>query len=692
MIAYHKGMPHRRNRSDGTNDSRRKFLKASGAGAVALSLAGCSGGGGDEETTEPEETTEEETTTSEQTVNKATEAEDDIKRGGTFVYGMSAKPDTANVLTQGSVYSAVATNLVYESGTSLDPVTNEVRPNAFSDWTIEGEDKPDIYIKVRDGLKWNDGEDFGVEDALFTYQYCKENKPGNYASVVDPITKVEEASKGDWDMRIQIEKPIGVWESDIVGGLPMIPKHKWEGQDYKKYEPMKANGDHGPVGLGPGRLTKFDPDTSMQVVFDNDHYYETLSKLQWKKDHDQLIAGGPFLDKVNFKIYGSNTAMTQAFMEGEIDTHYGSIKTSKMPAVKKADGKKLIPGTDSGFSYYGFNGRRKPLDDTTLRQAMSFMFDEYFWVERLQQGNVFKADFVQSNGYPVPRPDYQFAGEDQMLTHPATNAFDFRQAQAAVPDVEGVRKFLTGGKIIDGSKGTYVGKEYPGSLSGVKASQSEPRYEYSFGEVKSDVLKRHQGVEKEIRVDGKTIPEVMDGDPITLFIDPPKNKPKEAKAIQRWVSNLKDLGIPIKTQALEFNTMVSKVYYEEDFDIYPMGWAGTGPFGSSAYSFFHSSMADDLSDGNSDAFLYNSTAYGLHGGSSDDLLEKARQELDPDKRNKLTAKAIEKIYLDMPYYVQHYAKVKWPVNNEKFTGYINNLVDPAYANWTTQANNIHLKE
>jgi peptide/nickel transport system substrate-binding protein len=325
MIAYHIGMPHRRNRSDGTNESRRKFLKASGAGAVALSLAGCSGGEGEQETTETTEETETEDTTT--TADEAEGEAESIERGGTFVYGLPQKPDTPNPLTLGSVYSGVAVYQVYEYGVSIDPMTNDIQPNVFTDWTIEESDQPDVYANVRDGLTWNDGEDFSVDDVVFTYQYINENEPGNYASLASNLESVQKASN-DWDVHFKLAQPLGVWESDILAGAPLLPQHKWEGKDFQQYNPVEANPDNGPVGLGPARLTRFDPDTSMQITLDNEHYYETLSQLDWKKEHDQIIAGGPFLDKVNFQIYGSETAMTQAFLQGEIDTHYGSMKTA----------------------------------------------------------------------------------------------------------------------------------------------------------------------------------------------------------------------------------------------------------------------------------------------------------------------------------------------------------------------------
>ncbi|UPV73578.1 ABC transporter substrate-binding protein [Halorussus limi] len=685
-------MPHRRNRSDGTNDSRRKFLKASGAGAVALSLAGCSGNSDTPDTTTTEDT---EQTTEEQTPTTNTKQADQIPEGGTFVMGLSQKPDSPNRLISSSAYTSTALDRIYRYGTTLDPVTTEVRPSVFTDWTVKNvsgdSPKPDVYFNMRQGLKWNDGEDFTKEDVLFTYRYIKKNEVGNYTSAWQPMKKIEESSKSDWDFHIKLKKPVGTWETDIIGGLPLLPKHKWEGKDYQKYNPVEEN-ENGPVGLGPGRLTKWDPGTAMQVTFDNEHYYDTLSTLDWRKEHDQLIAGGPFIDKINFKVYGSQTAMINAFLQGKIDSHYGSMKPSKIPKVKEQKGKKLIPGTDSGFAYVGFNLRRQPIDDATLRQALSFMWDDYFWITRLRQNYSIKGDFAQTPGYPNVRPDKVYG--DTLLKDPATNAFDFRSAESAVPAVEKTRKFLTEGEVIDGSKGTYAGKKYPGSLSGVKASQSKSKYEYTFGPVKSDVLKGKSNNGKEIRVDGKTIPELRDGNPLEIYIYPPKDTPKLVKAVEQWVSNVKSLGVPIKMTTMEFNSMSQKVYNKEEFDMYPMAWGDTGAFGSSVHSFFHSSRADDHSDsdGNVNKFMYNSTGYGLGDTGADDLLSKAKTEMKAEKRNKLTAQALEKIYLDMPYMVTDFDKIRWPVNSEKFTGFIPNLVDPTLTTLGAQVNNLHRNE
>ncbi|WP_232820429.1 ABC transporter substrate-binding protein [Halorussus litoreus] len=684
-------MPHRRNRSDGANESRRKFLKASGTGAVALSLAGCSGGGDQDPTTTEGtgEETEADTTTEEETVEKRTEDSDSIPRGGTLTYGMAQNPDTSNYLTSGSVYSAVALNLIYDFGVEIDPVTYEIQPWVFTDWELQNADadQPEIAFNVRDDLTWNDGEDFTIEDVIFSHDYIIENEVGEWSSVWNNIESVEEDS-GDWDCRMTLTQQIGTWDSSALGACPMLPQHIWsEVDDFQSYDPM-AERENGPVGTGPGVLTTFRPDTSMQIQFRDAEEYP-LTDLDWVDEHDNLVAGGPFLDQVNFQIYGETAALTQAFMRGEVDTHYGSLDTDKIPEAQDTEGLGLVNGYDSGFSYAAFNCRREPLDDVALRQAIAFAWDDYYWTQQLQQGYVFDGDFAQSPGYSGVRPESVFDGE--LLEGAAAEAFKFRgQGDSADPDVESIRSFLENGEVIDGSSGTFAGQDYPGSLSGVSASQSESKYNYTFDTAQSSNLDGVSDVE--LYVDGEPLSEFKGG-PISILMDPPGENPKQGQAFERWAENLRKVGIPIKLEPTGFNTMSDMVYYNADYDMYEMGWGGTNPFGTSIRSFFHSNFAKEaFGENEGEQFAYNSTGYGVAGGSSDELIMDAYGEMDPETRNEKYATAIEKVYLDMPYMVRDYDKQRWPMNTADFTGAIANIVDPAYANWFWEATHIHQTE
>jgi peptide/nickel transport system substrate-binding protein len=83
--------------------------------------------------------------------------------------------------------------------------------------------------------------------------------------------------------------------------------------------------------------------------------------------------------------------------------------------------------------------------------------------------------------------------------------------------------------------------------------------------------------------------------------------------------------------------------------------------------------------------LNNSTGYGLFDyATADDLISNARTEMDTEKRNTLTQKAAERIYLDQNYMVFDYNKIRWPVNTNEYEGFIENIPSPGGTYFPTQ--------
>lgn len=689
-------MARRHNRQSSGAIDRRSFLKAGGSGAVAVTLAGCLGGndrggqggnngsGGGGQGGNGSNGTQS---------GNADMDPSQIPKGGTYTVGLPEAPKGLNPLATSSSYSFAILDFIYEGdniGTTLTPKDFDVKPSVYTDWTIENTEgnspKPDVYFNVRQGLTFNDGEELTIDDVVFTYNYMLETEPGRYFSTIEPIESVEKASGNQWDVHMKLNRVVGTYDSSQLQ-LPILPQHVWSNvNNYQQYEPTAEGG---PVGLGPGRVTTFSPDTAVEITFRDDY---KLSSLDWVKQDDLLVSGGPFLEKLRFQVFGSQNALNQALVQGDIDaTYLGLDSPQQIEQVKQNQNQSLISGPDSGFSYVGFNLRRTPLDDATFRQVFGFAFDDFYWTENLKRGYAIEGDFVTSPGYVKVRPE---TGSDQkLLTGPSTQALTFRATgpESSQPNVQGIRNFLTSGQVISGQSGTFVGQQYPGSITGVTASQTEARHDYSFGPVESQVLQGADNADQEIRVNGQTIPEIRDG-PLVLFIDPPADQPQEAKALQRLVRNLHAVGIPITTQVLDFNTMLDRVYAQEDFDIYPMGWGSTSPFAvSSLYSIFHSDNADP--DGSSDTLLNNSTGYGLEGNAgADQLISQARSEIDAKKRNDLARQAIEKIYLDAPYMVLSYDRVQWPVNSADFSGYIQGLTDPGGYQFSTEMTQVHKKQ
>jgi peptide/nickel transport system substrate-binding protein len=689
--------------SDSQSDSgRRRFLKGTGVAAVSMGLAGCSGGGSDTDT--PTDTP---TSTPTEDKTPTPVPEKDYPEGGTYTFGMNNPVDSLNILATNTAYADLVLSEIHGYGTTVDPVKFEVHPSVFTDWTFEEledtdddeNEKPDVRVKfnVREGLTWNDGEEFSIDDVVFSYNFLLDANPGAYAGTLNPIVSVQKGSD-DWDVHMRMDKPIGTYASSQLQ-LPILPEHKWGDVDpgeFQQYEPQK-NG--GPVGLGPGVITKYEPDTATEISYKDRKGEYKLGDLEWMDDVNGLIRGGPFLDAVRFKIYGSEASMEQALLQGELDTIYSGIRASKIPEVEKSETLEILNGFDTGYGHYSFNLRNVPFDDLTFRQVFGFAFDDVYWTQRLQRGYAQEGDFIMPPGYVAVRPES--AVEDaKILDDPASQAFTFRQAGAGVPDVEGIRKFLTEGKAITGEGGTYVGQEYPGSLTGVKASGSGGKHDYTFGEIKSQVLKQNPDADKEIYVDGKTITEI-NGGPITMYVYPAKDAPQTAKMVENYIGALQQIGIPVDRQVMSFNTMIGKVYSNEDFDVFPMGWVNLSIFATGTlYGLFHSDNADDLTKAegnddkkNTDSFLNNPMGYGLfEDATADKLISDARTELETEKRNSLARKAVERIYLDFPTMVESYDIITWPANTSKWAGYLQNIPGPGSTYIGTQFSQIHKNE
>ncbi|GGM72090.1 peptide/nickel transport system substrate-binding protein [Halarchaeum rubridurum] len=635
---------------DGVAPTRRRFL-AAGAGAATFSLAGCLDGDGSAST-------------------------------ATFTLGTSASFAGLNPLATASSHSWILLDLVHESGTVVDPVTFDVRPNVFTDWRVTDagdlntDAGPAVDVAVRDGLTFTDGTPLTVDDVLFTYRYLREQRPARYLPVVSPIAAVERAP-GDWDVRLRLSEPVGTYASSTLA-LPILPAHVWRDvEDYRRYRPTERGG---PVGLGPGRVTSYDPDTSASLAFrDPDDY--ALSTLDWRRAHDVLDAGGPFLDALRVQVYGSDAALQRAFLDDEVDAVFRTAATSAISEIEAAPGKTLVEGGATGFGYYGFNLRREPLDDLVFRQALAFAFDDYHYVTELHDGYVTRGDFVVPPGYTAVRPET--ATDAELLTDPATEAYAYRgRDDGAALDVAAVRDFLTSGDPITGTPGTYAGRSYPGSLTGVRASQRGARHDYTFGPVRSAAL-ADADTDIELRVDGRTIPDILGG-PLEFLITPASRSPERSAMTTDWIETLGRLGIPATRTVVSLTAMVEAVYAREEFDVYPLSVGGLSPFAvTSLYSLFHGDNADAAGDDTVRA--NNPTGYGLDAhASADDLIGRALRETDADRRNALARRAVERIYLDAPVMVTEYPHIRWPLDTDAWTNYVADIPAPGSTNLATE--------
>ncbi|MFC6905259.1 ABC transporter substrate-binding protein [Halalkalicoccus tibetensis] len=642
-------------------DAARRSLLRAGAGVLALPVAGCLSDDGDEDSdTRPGEADSE-----------------TIERGGTFTVGLPGALEAPNPLTAGSAPTDALLDLLYQPGVLIEPDGFEAMPWAFVDWSADdtGEGTT-VSIDLRDDLEWTDGEAFTAEDVLFTYEYYAEHEPGRFRSTVDPIESVGEGNGAD--VELVLSEAIGSYEAEQLS-VPLLPEHVWSDVD----DPADHEPDE-PVGLGPGRLTAGDPESGFEIALADDW---PLTRQDWVEEHGLLIEGGPFLDAIELRPFGSTDALDRELAGGGIDAiHDAGFDPARADAIDDREGLGLVAGHDDGYDHYTMDVRTPPLDDQAFRQALGMAMDRDRWAD-IQRGYAIPGSVVVPPGFEHLRPETA-AGEPVQQTpaedpHPVLEVLGFRGTDGEL-DAGSIQEFLASGAVVDGGEGSYAGREYPGSLTGFGTTgQNEAAYDYELGEVRSDVL-AEAGVEAELYADGQTVEE-LHGGPIELLAPPDEANPREAEFIGEYVRDLRRLGIPVEREIASEIEIADRAYLEAEFDLYPGQWSALSAHGApTLYDLFHSDNAP--ADG---SFGYNAAGYGLEGPSADEAIEAARGEPDADRRDELVREAAERIYLEAPTLVRSYRWSQWPVNTADFAGFLSGIPGVGSSNLRLQALTVH---
>ena len=230
-----------------------------------------------------------------------------------------------------------------------------------------------IDFKLREGLKWHDGEPVTAEDVEFTFDYYQKWTVPFFKPWVDPIKKV--TATGPLTFRFELHEPFAPLMAGTLGQLFIIPKHIW------KDVPEKMGLQH------PDEWT----DTSKTMIgsgpFKLEHWRRG-EEILLSKHHGYFME--PKIDSMLFIMYGNIDAVVGSLEQNQIDTHQNFPplwptqieQLSKCPHLEKA----LAPPS-IGFNYFSFNIRKPPFDDKALRKILMYAVDYDVMIETIFAGN-----------------------------------------------------------------------------------------------------------------------------------------------------------------------------------------------------------------------------------------------------------------------------------------------------------------
>jgi peptide/nickel transport system substrate-binding protein len=241
-----------------------------------------------------------------------------------------------------------------------------------------------VTFHIRQGMKWSDGEPATSADACFSWQVALDAikadsniglgyldsglKDAGVTKVACPDANTLVASTTDQSDRV------------LQSYLPIIPKHIFGKDDYKKLGDEKFNAPL--VGTGPYTLAEWKTGQFMRFER-NPNYWGTQG----------------FADEVVLQIFSSSDTMTQALKSGDLDYAHG-VNADQLKQLQTEENIKTVVGSANGWTQLAFNSygtgtgktikdggpSTKAMLDPAFRDALGYAVDKPTLIDRVLGG------------------------------------------------------------------------------------------------------------------------------------------------------------------------------------------------------------------------------------------------------------------------------------------------------------------
>lgn len=349
--------------------------------------------------------------------------------GGVLTLRAQADPEHLDIQQQGSVIALNPIGPCYSNLLRYDPLENtKVIPDLATEWSVS--DDGLVYtFKLRQGVKWHDGQPFTAADVQATFD--RGIKPPR--GTVTPRWSAIKAMAQDWAMvdpytfKVTLKGPSASFLPFLAVDFMMImPKHVLEAKgDLKKDV----------VGTGAFKFKSYKRSVSFEVV----------------KNPDYFLPERPYLDvMLTYILPDPGTAMA-AFRTRRILTlaTYPYVKPSELRELQAEFGDKVKIGTYpvGGSVRLCINTKKTPWGDQRVRKAVHLALDRQAAVKALTEGTgAIGAPFDPRTEWSIPL--------DELLKMPG-----YRQPKDA--DLAEAKRLLAEAGFPNGFKSSIMARSYP---------------------------------------------------------------------------------------------------------------------------------------------------------------------------------------------------------------------------------------
>lgn len=272
-------------------------------------------------------------------------------------------------------------------------------------------DGKSVTWKLKQNVKWSDGQPFTAQDVVFTHQFISNPKVGAVSAGAYETVKNVEAID-DHTVKVNFKDVNPAWSLVFIGGEgTILPKHIY--QAYNGANAREAPANLKPIGTGPYQVVDFRPGDT--VIYQPNPQFRQVKQLGFTKV--ELKGGGDATSAAravlqtkdadfayNLQVEAPVLKELEAAGQGKVNSNYGALMERII--INFSDPNKVAPtGERSSVDFpHPF------LSDRTVRQALALAIDRDTIAQQLYgiAGKATANFLVAPAEYVSPNSKYEY--------------------------------------------------------------------------------------------------------------------------------------------------------------------------------------------------------------------------------------------------------------------------------------------
>jgi len=262
----------------------------------------------------------------------------------------STNPSRLNPILATDSSSSEITNFIFNGLVKYDKDNSNIIGDLAQDFYFEN--NTTVIFKLKQNVKWHDGEDFTAQDVVFTYETITSPKISTpYSAEFRFVKNVTALDK--YTVKVVYKDPY--FKAIEAWSMGILPKHILE----KEENLMSSKFNTNPIGTGPYKLELLEHSKNI-ILKANKDYFEGKAKIE----------------KISFHVIAD--PMTRFLMLKSSAIDVSSI--DPMQFERQLDENffetfDIHEKITQSYTYLGFNLRLKKFQNPKVREALSLAID-----------------------------------------------------------------------------------------------------------------------------------------------------------------------------------------------------------------------------------------------------------------------------------------------------------------------------